>query len=200
MRSVLLLLLCIITPASNAEGFLDRLGGAKQPVFLPPDQAFALDVSVRDAHTLQANFTITPGYYLYRDKISFTTNDTAIKVASVKLPRGEIKNDPNFGATEVFHNSFQAEITLERGATNAEIITLNAKYMGCSEQGLCYPPITPTLRVSLPDAKTCSLAPPAMTEAPPPAAQASQTTQPPLSEGSQIAKLFKGGNFWLIVS
>ena len=193
MRSVLLLLLCIITPASNAEGFLDRLGGAKQPVFLPPDQAFALDVSVRDAHTLQANFTITPGYYLYRDKISFTTNDTAIKVASVKLPRGEIKNDPNFGATEVFHNSFQAEITLERGATNAEIITLNAKYMGCSEQGLCYPPITPTLRVSLPDAKTGLLAPPVMTEAPPPPAQA------PLSEGSQIAQLFKGGNFWLII-
>jgi thiol:disulfide interchange protein DsbD len=193
MRSVLLLLLCFIAPASNAEGFLDRLGGAKQPVFLPPDQAFALDVSASDAHTLQANFTITPGYYLYRDKISFTTNDTAIKVASVKLPRGEIKNDPNFGATEVFHNSFQAEITLERGATNAEIITLNAKYMGCSEQGLCYPPITPTLRVSLPDAKTGLLAPPVMTEAPPPPAQA------PESEGSQIAQLFKGGNFWLII-
>ncbi|MDO8291601.1 MAG: protein-disulfide reductase DsbD [Gallionella sp.] len=193
MRSVLLLLLCFIVPASNAEGFLERLGGAKQSVFLPPDQAFALDVSVRDAHTLQADFTITPGYYLYRDKISFTTNDKAIKITAVKLPRGEMKHDPNFGATEVFHNSFQAEITLERGATSAENITLSARYMGCSEQGLCYPPITPTLSISLPDAKTGSLALPAMTEAPPPTAQA------PLSEGSQIAQLFRGGNYWLII-
>ena len=206
MRFALLLLLCLIVPASNAEGFLDRLGGAKQNVFLPPDKAFALNVNARDAHTLQANFTITPGYYLYRDKISFKANDQVIKITAVKLPKGEMKQDPNFGATEVYHQSFQAEITLERSSTSAENIALNASYMGCSEQGLCYPPITPTLRVSLPDAKTGSPAPPAMTEAPPPAAQASQTTQAsqtiqtPLSEGSQIAKLFRGGNFWLIVS
>src|SRR5574340_2638 len=153
MRSVLLLLLCIVAPASNAAGLLDRLGGTRQPVFLPPDQAFALDVRVRDAHTLQANFTITPGYYLYRDKISFSTKDQGIKIAAVKLPGGKMKQDPAFGNIEVFLQSFQAEITLERAATAAETISLNATYMGCSEQGLCYPPITPTLRVSLPDAK-----------------------------------------------
>jgi len=200
MHSVLLLLLCFIAPAANAEGFLDRLGGAKQPVFLPPDQAFVLNVSVRDAYTLQASFMITPGYYLYRDKISFKTDGTANKVAAIKLPKGEMKQDPNFGATEVFHQSFQVEITLERGATAAENITLSASYMGCSEQGLCYPPITPTLRISLPDANTGRLAPPEMTEAPPPTAQVSRMTKPPQTEGSQIAQLFKGGSFWLIVS
>lgn len=197
MRFVLLLLLCFMTPASTAEGFLDRLsgsGGAKHPSFLTPDQAFGLDVNVRDAHTLQANFKIAPGYYLYRDKISFAVKDSATRITAVNLPKGEMKRDPNFGDTEVFHQSFQAEITLERGAAAAENITLNASYMGCSEQGLCYPPITPTLRISLPDAKTGLPAPPVMTEAPPPSLQA------PVSEGSQIAKLFKSGNFWLIVS
>ncbi|MDH4216661.1 MAG: protein-disulfide reductase DsbD, partial [Gallionella sp.] len=196
MRFALLLLLCFIAPVSNAEGFLDRFGGAKQPTFLPPDQAFALKVTARDAHTLQANFTITPGYYLYRDKISFTTDDKTVKIKSVDVPKGEIKNDPNFGAIEVFHQSFQAVIALQRDSTSAADLTLNARYMGCSEEGLCYPPITPTLRVSLPDAKTGQSAPPEMTEAPPPAAQ----QQAPQSEGSQIAKLFKSGNFWLIVS
>lgn len=200
MRSVLLLLLCIIAPVSNAEGFLDRLGGAKQPVFLPAEQAFGLNVSVRDAHTLQANFTITPGYYLYRDKISFTTSDKGVRITSVDLPKGEIKQDPNFGTIEVFHQSFQAVITLERKTTAPEDITLGARYMGCSEQGLCYPPITPTLRVSLPDTKTGRPAPPAMTEAPPPAAQVPQATKAPQTESSKIAKLFKSGNFWLIVS
>lgn len=194
MRSVLLLLLfCFIAPGANAEGFLDRLGGKKR-VFLPPDKAFALDVSARDAHTLQANFTVTPGYYLYRDKIVFKTDGQAVRIAAVTLPKGEMKQDPNFGATEVYHQSFQAEIALDRNGTSAETVTLNATYMGCSEDGLCYPPITPVLRVNLPDAKTGRIEPPAMTEAPSPAPLA------PMSEGSKIAQLFKGGSFWLIVT
>jgi thiol:disulfide interchange protein DsbD len=76
----------------------------------------------------------------------------------------------------------------------ASSITLNAVYQGCSEKGLCYPPITKTLLVSLPDAQTGQLGPPIITEAPLPSASV------PISEGSQIARLFKGGSFWLIIS
>jgi thiol:disulfide interchange protein DsbD len=197
MRFALLLLLCLVAPASNAEGFLDRLSnltGSKQPDFLPPDKAFQLDVIARDAYTLQASFSVTPGYYLYRDKITFTAKDNAVKVTAVNLPRGEIKHDPNFGDTEVFHQSFQALVTLDRPNNAANDITLNAVYQGCSEEGLCYPPITKTLRINLPGVTTGQLAPPSLTEAPPPSSQA------PISEGSKIARLFKGGNFWLIVS
>ena len=198
MRFALLLMLCFIHPTAIADGFLDKfpsLGSSKQPTFLPPDQAFSLDVSVRDAYTLQANFRVTPGYYLYRDKVSFEIRDAAIKVSAVNLPRGEMKQDPNFGNTEVFHQSFQAEITLARGTdTDPKNIKLNASYQGCSEQGLCYPPITPTLNVSLPDAKTGLPPPPVLSEAQPATPQAAP------SEGSQIALLFKSGSFWLIVS
>jgi thiol:disulfide interchange protein DsbD len=197
MRFALLLLLCLVALPSNAEGFLDRLSGltGKQPSFLPPDKAFGLDVSARDAHILQANFNVTPGYYLYRDKITFATKGSAVKVTAVNLPKGEIKHDPNFGDTEVFHQSFQAEVTLTRPNNQATSITLIAVYQGCSEQGLCYPPITKTLVINLPQVTTGQLAPPAIAEAPPASSQAT-----PVSEGSQIARLFKGGNFWLIVS
>ena len=203
MRFILLLLLCLVAPASNAEGFLDRLpslSGKQQPSFLPPDQAFGLNVSARDGHTLQASFRITPGYYMYRDKISFSTSNPAIKIVAVNLPKGEIKQDPNFGTIEVFHNNFNAEIVLERSTTAAETISLNAKYMGCSEEGLCYPPITPTLQVSLPDAsvkvdsgsKSGASAGVASSEAA--ATDASQ------SEDAKINQLFKKGSFWLIIS
>jgi thiol:disulfide interchange protein DsbD len=194
MRFVLLMLLCLIAPVANSAGFLDRLGGAKQPVFLPPDKAYALTIGVRDARTLLANFSITPGYYLYRDKISFKTSDPDVKITAVNIPRGEMKHDPNFGNIEVFHQAFQAEIVLERGAASADVITLNASYMGCSEQGLCYPPITPTLRVNLKDVNTVQTPAPVLTEAPLP------TAKPVQSEGSKIAGLFKSGNFWLIIS
>ena len=197
MRLALLLLLCLAVPFSNADGFLDKLSnltGSTQPDFLAPDEAFGLDVIARDAHTLQANFSVTPSYYLYRDKITFSSKDSAIRVTAVNLPKGEIKHDPNFGDTEVFHQSFQALVTLDRSNDVVNDVTLNAVYQGCSEEGLCYPPITKVLHVNLPSAATGQLAPPMLTEAAPPPSQA------PMSEGSQIARLFKGGNFWLIVS
>lgn len=196
MRFSLLLLFCLVAPASHAEGFVDRLSNlaiSKQPDFLQPDDAFRLEVKVRDAHTLQANFNVTPTYYLYRDKITFTTKDKTVKITSVSLPKGEIKHDPNFGDTEVFHQSFQGVITLSRSGNAATHIALNAVYQGCSEQGLCYPPITKTLNIALPEVTTGQLAPPVLSVAPPPSSRT-------VSEDSQIAKLFTGGNFWLIIS
>lgn len=196
MRFALLLLLCLVAPASNAEGLMNRLSSmaaSKQPDFLKPDDAFRLEVKVRDAHTLQANFKVTPTYYLYRDKITFATKDKTIKITSVSLPKGEIKHDPNFGDTEVFHQSFQGLVTLTRSGNAATRIALDAVYQGCSEEGLCYPPITKTLYVSLPEVTTGQLPPPVLSEALPPSSGTA-------SEDSQIAKLFSGGNFWLIIS
>ncbi|HEY0665855.1 MAG TPA: protein-disulfide reductase DsbD [Gallionella sp.] len=194
---LMLLLLSLIVPATGAAGFLDRLpglGGGQQD-FLPPDQAFSLEVVARDANTLQANFNVTPGYYLYRDKVRLTTEDAGVGIVAVNLPKGEMKQDPNFGAVEVFHNSFQGELLI-KGAAGA--VTLHATYMGCSEQGLCYAPIEKVIRVALPaagakTAPTVSDAP-AMTQA-----QPAPPTMPG-NEDAQIAQLFKSGSFWLIVS
>jgi thiol:disulfide interchange protein DsbD len=161
MRFALLLLLCLVAPASNAEGLMDRISNlaiSKQPDFLKPDDAFQIDVKVRDAHTLQANFKVTPTYYLYRDKITFATKDQTVKITSVSLPKGEIKHDQTFGDTEVFHQSFQGLITLTRSGNAATRIALDAVYQGCSEEGLCYPPITKTVYVSLPAVTTGQLA------------------------------------------
>ena len=213
----ILLLLCLISPISNASSFLDRLPGfgSEQPVFLPPDEAFGLQITAIDATTLQASYRVTPTYYLYRDKIKFETSNATIKVASVTLPRGDMKEDPNFGPTEVFHNSFQGVIKLERPAGSANSVILNATYMGCSEEGLCYPPIEKVFNVTLPDATTGITAMPdnmpgqTMSVAPPPSQISPLTTAPSATtsapaefenENSQIAKLFKDGSFWLIIS
>jgi thioredoxin:protein disulfide reductase len=196
MRLALLLLLCLVAPASNAESLMDRINNltvSKQPDFLKPDEAFQLSVKPRDAQSLQASFTVTPTYYLYRNKVAFSTKDSNVKIVSVTLPKGEIKHDPNFGDTEVFHNSFQGLIALSRTAKTATSFTLDAVYQGCSEEGLCYPPITKTLRVSLPEVAAVQAAAPRLSETAQPPSQ-------PVSEESKIAKLFRNGNFWLIVS
>ncbi len=215
MRHVIWLLLCL-AHLSHAGGFLDRLpllGGAKQEIFLPPDQAFGLDVTVLNAHTLLASFKITPGYYLYRDKVSLgikggSAKATGTKITNIAMPKGEVKHDPNFGDMAVFHQPFQAEITLERTGNAAQNITVEASYQGCKDKSLCYPPINKSISIVLPEVKDT---PPAKTNSAMLAVaqqvqNTPQTAQPAASsanvqnENVQIAKLFKQGSFWLIVS
>jgi thiol:disulfide interchange protein DsbD len=184
MRALLLILLCL-SPLSHADGLLERLNGSKQPDFLPPDQAFSISIDVCDSKKLIANFKVTPGYYLYRDKISLAVADGKTKIAKINLPQGESKNDPNFGLIEVYHHSLQAEILLEQ-SNPALPLTLNASYQGCSDQGLCYPPIEKTLTVNLAQFVCNSPAPVAA-----PAVE---------NENTQIANVLKQGSFWLVVS
>ena len=200
MRFVLLLLLSLLAPVSHASSFLDKLpglGGSQQATFLPPDQAFVLQVRARDADTLQADFTIAPGYYLYRDKISFTVAEGATKITAVKLPEGELKQDPNFGATVVYHQSFQAEIKLNRSSKEAVHLALNTSYQGCSDKGLCYPSQDKVLQLDLPRASQS-------TQTLPPTSSDTRTAvaieTPPQTDNSKIAQLFKSGSFWLITT
>ncbi len=183
------------------------LGGSTEE-FLPPEVAFKLNVTVKDGNTLLADFKPEPSYYLYRDKISFVVkNGAGISIAGVKLPAGEVKTDPNFGKTEVYHQPFQAVISLKRDTPQTTKVTLVATFQGCSEKGICYPPINKTFNLSLAELTKTDTSAPVQPETAP-AAQAIQETaiapQPSgnvtQSESSTIERLFQGGNFWLIIS
>ena len=210
MRILLLLALCF-APLAQAEGLLDRLpglGGAAQPAFLPPDQAFGLEVKVSDARKLLANFRVAPSYYLYRDKVSFTIKGGAAKIRNVNMPQGDLKQDPNFGEMMVFHQSFQAEIALINNSAAAQNIILEATYQGCSENGLCYPPISKEIKLLLPaaDGTAAPVAPKiATTLKPVPQADTTVAALPSPAgkapdENGKIAQIFKQKSFWIIVS
>ena len=189
MRRLLLVWLLCAAPLAQA----DLLSfGNKKPGFLPADQAFELKVHAIDQHTLLASFKVTPGYYLYRDKINFSLATNKTRIARVDLPKGESKNDPNFGTIEVYHQSFQAEIVLSN-ADPVQPLVLHASYQGCSDNGLCYPPIEKTFNLEL---GQIVIATPITTTA----AAASTNERTPENDNTQIARLFKSGNFWLIVS
>jgi thiol:disulfide interchange protein DsbD len=195
MRFVLLILFCLLAPATYADSILDGLsamGSSRKPTFLPPDQVFQVSVAAQDTHTLLANFNIAPGYYLYRDRISLKSLDDSVKLSEPKFPNGEVKQDPNFGTTEVFHHSFQAGITLTT-AQPKDKISLVVAYQGCSEQGLCYPPIEKTVEIDL-RIGAGQVAVPNLTNLEVPATSAATT------ENSKIAQLLESGNFWLIVT
>lgn len=162
----------------NAGSFFD-----KSDVVLTPDQAFKVDVNAKDETTLVANFTVAPGHYLYRERIKFEAKNTIIK--DVSFPKGDIKKDPNFGEMEVFHQSFNAQITLKDIPEHLKKIIIQASYQGCSEKGLCYSPIHKTIEVALSAPKDVKPA-----------------ISPPENKTSddQATTLLKGGKLWLIVA
>ena len=155
--------------------------------FLPPDVAFKLDISQKDAANLTANFNIVPGYYLYKQRISF--KDANGQTLTATMPAGDIKDDPNFGKQEVYHHDFSADIPVK----TAGEMTINARYQGCSEKGLCYAPQTKTFKLNLTDMNSDALQ--ANNHA---ASGGAVLSSAGSSDDDKITKALKSGNLWLI--
>ncbi len=155
---------------------------------LPADEAFRLDVTVVDATTVRADWQIAEGYYLYRDKFAFSAPDeAAAKLLQARIPEGEHKTDEFFGEIQVFHDSVQVILPLQRTAGGTAELPLSLSYQGCAERGVCYPPITRTVNLKLPAASGVSATAAA------PAPQSPAAGQAPLSEQDTIARRLAGG-------
>ncbi|WP_210348705.1 protein-disulfide reductase DsbD [Bradyrhizobium sp. CCBAU 53338] len=100
----------------------------------PPDEAFRFDVTQGEEEGVELLWSIEPGYYLYRDRIAASLGGKPLKVATT---RGETKDDPTFGSTEVYHHEATALID-----ALPETGELRVTYQGCGENTICYPPIT----------------------------------------------------------
>lgn len=162
--------------------------------FLPPDQAFVLKLKAADADTVVGDFAPAPGYYLYRDKIRFAIQSPpGVSVKGVALPPGDIKEDPAFGRVEVYHKPVQAILRLNRQQAGSIPLTVSATYQGCSEKGLCYPPIHKTFALTLTGSSGQAVQPSAPATLQP-------LTAPNQATSSQIEDLLKGGSFWLNVA
>ena len=105
----------------------------------PPsaDKVFQLSVAPGAEGALVLNWTIAPGNYLYRDKIQ-VTGPQGVSLA-VQTPAGEMKDDPSFGETEVYHRQAQATVAAKSLRDRGSV---QVSFQGCAEQGICYPPIT----------------------------------------------------------
>jgi thiol:disulfide interchange protein DsbD len=86
---------------------------AEEP--LPPDQAFRFNASLKGSDTVVAEIISAKKHYLYKNKVRFALkNASGVLIKEVKLPSGEMKNDPYFGLIEVYKSPVVAEIMLER--------------------------------------------------------------------------------------
>lgn len=120
---------------------------------LPPDQAFQFFATLKDAHTVQANWQIAEGYYLYKDKLAVKlAGDSAIRLTPLQLPEGAAYHDAEFGQVQIYRNQISVDIPLLRDSAAAETIKLLAKFQGCADRGVCYPPMQSEVSLDLPQA------------------------------------------------
>ena len=102
----------------------------------PADQVFSLTASRSTEGGLQLDWRIAPGNYLYRDKIAVKT--AAGETVAVTTPPGQIKDDPTFGATEIYHDHVAASVAAAGLPATGGVVVI---YQGCAERGICYPPV-----------------------------------------------------------
>jgi thiol:disulfide interchange protein DsbD len=111
---------------------------------LEMDQAFKVSVEQAADNRAVILWTINDGDYLYRDYLS--AEDSAGNKLELQTLPGKVKDDPNFGSTEIYYSTATASVL------NAPQ-TFRLTYQGCQEDGLCYPPTTKVV-----DMATLSLA------------------------------------------
>lgn len=136
---------------------------------LPVDRAFTISVSQGTGGSLSLEWNIADGYYLYRDRVAARIPDGA--ALAVETEPGLVKDDPNFGRTEIYYRRAEAVVP-DPGSGPIEIT-----YQGCQEDGICYAP-----EIRLVDPVTLAVSDPAPLGAYPAVNWETEAAAPPETE------------------
>ncbi|MCK5188723.1 MAG: thiol:disulfide interchange protein, partial [Methylococcales bacterium] len=122
---------------------------------LPPDQAFNVSAKAISAEQIEVSWAIADGYYLYRNKTSITSQSKGIELGVPDMPAGKAKHDEFFGDIVIYRNQLKVvtPVTNEKSLSSVKI---QAKYQGCADIGICYPPQKKDFTLALPQFKTAS--------------------------------------------
>jgi len=116
---------------------------------LPVDQAFTMNARFDKANELTVAWQIAPGYYLYRDKLTFAATGR-IELGAATLPKGEPHTDDNFGDVEIFRDYIEAKIPFARASPDELEVEVTAGFQGCKDDSICYPPGEQIMPLALP--------------------------------------------------
>ena len=120
---------------------------------LDPQKAFQISARALDGKSVQVEFKIANGYYLYRNRFSFAT-ESGEPLAEVEIPRGKIKEDPFFGKSETFRDLVRIRVTVSSKDAAKGSVNLKVTSQGCADAGVCYTPLEQIVSVKLPSSKS----------------------------------------------
>jgi thiol:disulfide interchange protein DsbD len=117
---------------------------------LPVTEAFRWSASLRDPFTLEVNWRIAPGYYLYRHTLGAESGQADVRFGTPTLPAGEPMLDEEYGDTLVFFDEVTMTVPLTRAGPEALELPFTLRFQGCKQDSLCYPPQAVNTTVALP--------------------------------------------------
>jgi len=189
-----------VAAAAPAAAGAGRTCNNKPNDFLTADQAFQVAASAPAADTVRIDWQIADGCYLYRSRIKVHTT-SAVQLGTLALPQGKSQTDDYFGSQQIYEHSLSATLPVARAsAARAQPLALAVTYQGCAHAGLCYPPITKTLNLTLPPAAAGGGT---ATAAPDGASSADAASVAPggfVSQQDRLAAQIRSGNLFLMIA
>ncbi|MFG6666476.1 protein-disulfide reductase DsbD [Halomonas sp. HNIBRBA4712] len=166
-----------------------------QSDFLPVLEAFQSQ-AWHDGENVYVGVDIAPGYYLYRHQLGLEgAGDEPAVLGEPVIAPGEPYSDEFMGDVHVFRDQLVFEAPFEAAQTGP--VTLDVRFQGCADAGLCYPPEQITLSAA-------QTSPPAAFAGWQGAAQAQSTTpqvrQEPSSDEAFDAPKSEDGRFSALIS
>jgi thiol:disulfide interchange protein DsbD len=155
---------------------------------LEPEKAFRFSARALDANTVEVQFAIAEGYYMYRERFKFAAGAGSKATLGVpQFPPGVRKNDEFFGEMETYRKQVVIRLPVE----NVEgPLHLAVTSQGCADVGVCYIPMESkaTLQLASFSAPTAGV----------PAAAASGFTVQ--VSDFEVARLFESGGPLLVLA
>jgi thiol:disulfide interchange protein DsbD len=176
------------TQAATAKDLFKQAAPAAdgEDEYLDVDQAFVLTHEALSVNNLQLNWRIADGYYLYKQRIQVEPAGATKTIGALVLPKGEPHSDEYFGEQEIYRQGVDATFSVP--PSDAKTVDVSVTFQGCADAGLCYPPQTKVVSISL-EGAPAALA----------AAGGSDNGNGYVSEQDSYAEKIKHGNLALVL-
>lgn len=139
-RFAVSLLLCVWTFVVTTPATANPLNwGQQDRSLLPASKAFVPVSAVWREGMVMISIRVEPGHYLYRHTVVLEAPPGVLT-----LPEGSPYHDDFFGDVMIFREWITASLALDQAPK-----AVTVSYQGCADVGVCYPPQTTTLPVSV---------------------------------------------------
>ena len=165
--------------------------------FLEPEKAFQFSARASEAKSVEVDFAIAPGYYLYREQFKFAA--TGATLGTPSIPPGKVKFDETFQKNvETYRDRIRIVVPVEEAGAEFRLVVTS---QGCADAGLCYPPMQSAAAVGLIGFGGAGSV---RVEAPgngkdPTVATSSAPAGAGTQDASGVEAVLRGGAFWPVV-
>ncbi len=178
--------------SQNLQGLLED---SNSNDLLTPEQAYKFTAQVESPNQLRLKWVIADRTYLYQERLQIIiSHSDGVALGEYQLPPAKIKKDAlrpdgSTGDLAVYYHGIDLLLPLIRTNTAATSITLQVRYQGCADLGVCYPPQIKSVKLELPSSAATAAGG---------VTTASGNTEP-ASELDGLVATLNGGNYWLII-